>query len=347
MRIPIYSGNRLIGTYAFGPKLSGDPYTQEDRRLLRTFGRNADVALTKADMHQELRAYSERLEERVQERTRHLQEIQSRQREFFDDISHALQTPVTVLKSGMEGLARVAQVPGSRAEASMNASIEDHSRLIASLLKLARLDGDMRASEALVDISAAAGRVAEYVATIADVSGICLVSDIQPDIHVMGDVHQLEEVLTNILSNALKYTASRKIQQVSISAAARDGEAAIEIRDTGIGIPPAQTARIFERFYRTGAKAQGYGLGLAIAKRIVERHRGSIRIESELYVGTSVLITLPPRITRRGSVMNTSFISISASSMNRSSFAWSALYGASGRTKDLSDFSSISAPSRT
>ena len=113
---------------------------------------------------------------------------------------------------------------------------------------------------------------------------------------VLGDANRLEQVVNNLLDNAVKYTPAGG--QVELSAAAGPEVVAISVRDTGPGIPREDQARVFERFYR-GDRARasdgGSGLGLAISREIVQAHGGRIQVESQVGRGTTMTILLPVR----------------------------------------------------
>ena len=114
---------------------------------------------------------------------------------------------------------------------------------------------------------------------------------------VTGDRDQIERVLTNLISNAIKYTPDGGV--IEVFAGHLYNELYVKVKDNGIGIPKKDIARIFERFYRVDKArtraAGGTGLGLAIAKEIVEAHGGKIQITSELHEGTEVMLTLPAK----------------------------------------------------
>lgn len=114
-----------------------------------------------------------------------------------------------------------------------------------------------------------------------------------PDILVFADQRYARQVLTNLLSNASKYSPDREV--VTVEVEAHDGHVRFAVRDRGQGIPAEQQAGLFERFYRARADTRepGIGLGLAIAKGIIDAHGGSIGVESEIGVGTTVWFTLP------------------------------------------------------
>ena len=106
----------------------------------------------------------------------------------------------------------------------------------------------------------------------------------------ISDPVRIREVLTNLLSNALRYTAAGS--SVTVSVRERDGSAAVMVRDAGEGMSPEEVARAFDRFYK-GSRSRGSGLGLAIARSIVTSHGGDIKASSEPGKGTTIEFTLP------------------------------------------------------
>ena len=146
-----------------------------------------------------------------------------------------------------------------------------------------------------IDIAAIVEHSVETGTPVATARGITLVSSAVPMSPVAADPVRLGQVIDNLISNALKFTPAGG--RVELRATKRNGRARIEIADTGMGISPAEQERLFERFYRT-AQAQtdavpGVGLGLSIAKAIVEAHGGTISCESVEGAGTTFAIELP------------------------------------------------------
>ncbi len=301
VEIHIRSDSRMIGTYILGPRRSGDSYGEIDHSLMKTFASHARVSFEKAELYQKLRDHKENLEVRVDERTKHLHELQIRQREFFDDISHALQTPLTVVRGGLELLKKNLHSGDIRTHTIVNTSVEDLSRLISSILQLARIESYSSESQmSLVDLTSIILRTSEYVRIIAEASDISLSLEIDSlPLFIRGDEKQIEEMCTNLLSNAVKYTSKSKIRRISISLLLHDGNAILCITDTGIGMTHNQLEKVFDRFYRaseTKPIKEGFGLGLAITKRIIERHNGNIRYSSTFGEGTTVTVSLPAEL---------------------------------------------------
>jgi signal transduction histidine kinase len=126
-------------------------------------------------------------------------------------------------------------------------------------------------------------------------AGVDLAAEVPPELTVTGDPQRLGQVVDHLVSNALKYTESGGLAQVS--AAADDERVVIRVRDTGIGIRPEDQAHLFTRFFRTRDAThraiRGIGLGLSITKAIVESHGGQIELESEPGRGSEFRVVLP------------------------------------------------------
>ncbi|MDB5237246.1 MAG: sensor histidine kinase [Parcubacteria group bacterium] len=292
--IAICSENGPIGELLLWAKRSGDPYTKEDKALLRTFASQASIALEKAELYEQLKEHSETLEGKVQDRTQHLESLRASQREFMDDISHALQTPLTVLTSAMEVVGKDLPPEQNHHIRLAERSVGELSRLVQNLLVLARIDAmpDERAGTSF-DLASLTERLIEYVGVICANKGIILTSAIEPGLSVIGNKMQIEEALTNILANSVRYTAGCLHPSIHVELArSTSGFVCLSVKDTGVGISEEKLPHIFERFYRA-QDTQGSGIGLAITKRIVERHNGRIEVASAPGNGTTMIVYLP------------------------------------------------------
>jgi signal transduction histidine kinase len=282
-------------TFVIGKRKSGDAYSREDILFLHTFANNAAIAFEKAELHQKLQEYSTNLETKVAERTFHLKQLQESQRVFFNDISHALQTPLTVLSSGVERL-KTQSFNNQHLYNAIEQANSDISRLIRSILKLARVDAQVPGDEMnILDLAHLIRKLVEYVSVIAEAHDITVQTECDFSCFINGNEDQLEEVFTNILSNAVKYTEGCPARELFIKISQGLEMHTVSITDTGIGMTAEQAKMVFERYYRTNTSQnrEGYGLGLAITKRIVEKHNGVIAIESQLGKGTRVLVSIP------------------------------------------------------
>lgn len=297
---PIRLGQKVLGVIVLEAKMSGDPYRDEDVELLTTFSYQAAVALEKARLFEKLKNYSGVLEDRVMERTAELERLREDERQMMIDISHRLQTPLTVVKSKLDFLKRQKNL--SEHLAGFERSIDDISKFIYDLLSLARIGIKKKDFPAgPVDLSGLLRGLVEYFEVMAGERGIRFVSEIESGVFVAGDKEHLEELVMNLVSNAFKYLDAGRDRQVDIFLRRARSRALLEVADSGRGIAPEDLEKIFERFYRgkqdSDDSASGTGLGLAIAKRIVENHGGTIVIESEPGRGTKVTVTIPIRDT--------------------------------------------------
>lgn len=219
------------------------------------------------------------------------------QRRFTSDASHELRTPVTAISGHASYLLRRTN-PGGQERESLNIIRSESERLttlITSLLELARSDsGALTLRRAPIFSSLFLGEIARELAPLA-VSQDAALRATGPDIAFEGDPDRLKQVIINLVGNALK--AGARTVTLESSAQEEGREVRLSVRDDGPGIAPEHLARLFDRFYRVedsrSRDAGGAGLGLAIAKGIVDAHGGRIWLESELGAGTVAHVQLP------------------------------------------------------
>jgi heavy metal sensor kinase len=228
-----------------------------------------------------------------------LQDAFEQLRRFTADASHELRTPLTAMRSvGEVALQRSANAAEYREViGSMLEEVDRLTRLVENLLTLTRGEsGRIPLSSALVDLSDLTATVSESLHVLAEEKHQSLEVETVSPVRVRCDPAILRQGLINVLHNAIKYTPSGGTIRL-VTQHAKSGEAVIEVKDTGPGIPAADRQRIFERFYRVDAgrsrEAGGVGLGLAIARWAVEANGGRIEIESEEGHGALFRIVLP------------------------------------------------------
>lgn len=296
VRIPIKSNKKKIGMLFLGQKRSGDGYTHEDISLLNTFCSQAGVALEKANLYAKVKEYADTLELKVEERTEEIRRLQKEQESMMLEVSHGLQTPLTIMKGELFFLRK--QGYATETIDTLDTSINRISLFIKKLLGLYRLEasssrvdyGDV-SLESVVEnvVTSFAGEVREGEVELSTV--------ITKDSVIQGNADELEEVLSNLLSNAVKYTDRERKNTICITLAQDNIGAVLTVSDTGIGIKDEYVGSLFKKFYRvkdeTTKGVSGTGLGLVICKKIIEMHRGTIRVESEFGKGSSFIITLP------------------------------------------------------
>jgi signal transduction histidine kinase/CHASE3 domain sensor protein len=231
-----------------------------------------------------------------------LRELDQAKADFIATVSHELRTPLTSINGYLEMLqdGEGGQLP-EPATAMLNIIDRNATRLrnlIEDLLTQSRIDaGRLRLELATVQLRPLLQTVLTAMAPLASASDVKLeLTGSQDDLNVQADAQQLEQVFTNLVSNALKFTPPGGSVLVTLSPADDDG-VLIEVRDTGMGIPPGESPNLFTRFFRASNAAEaalpGTGLGLAIVQEIVHRHGGAVDIESELGVGTTLTVWLP------------------------------------------------------
>lgn len=213
---------------------------------------------------------------------------------FFENAAHEFRTPLAVINSSAYLISRFDD-PERRTQKAeqITAQVQRITRLVDSLLLMTRLESNGTLASNLVDLGeilqSVCGR-AESICT----SGHDLRYDIAPDLpSISGDVNYLDDALQQIIDNACRFTPDGG--EIEVKAANNGACIYIEIRDSGPGIPQEMLPHIFETFWRQDAahSTPGFGLGLPIAQRIVERHGGKISVESEVGQGTTVHISLP------------------------------------------------------
>jgi len=248
----------------------------------------------------ELAAQFNLMAAQLQESVEFIRRDRDRSRDFLADVSHELRTPLAALRTFNE-LLREGAVNDPEATAefleSSGQQIERLDWLAQNLLELSKLDSglvllDLRPD----DLRACVESAVEQAEAAARRRGVRLRLHL-PDqpVRIRHDPQRIGQVVSNLVGNALKFTPRSGAVDVELRPET-DG-AQIEVRDTGVGIAPAELPRIFERFFRGSsaneARSSGSGLGLSIVKSIVDMHGGRIAVESRLGDGTTFVVTLP------------------------------------------------------
>ncbi len=221
------------------------------------------------------------------------------QADFVSHVSHQLKTPLSVLSVVTETLTLDrARSPEKLARylAIVRSEAARLSALVEHILQFARLEGGRRPYEVeSVDLGVLVRETVKAFSKRPGVDGFTIALEAGDEaLTVAADPAALEQVLVNLLDNAVKY--SDRDKQITVRLARTAAEAIVEVADRGIGIPPEEVGRIFERFYRgAGARLnrKGFGLGLAIAQEHVRAHRGRLEVESAPGAGSLFRVRLP------------------------------------------------------
>jgi signal transduction histidine kinase len=294
LAIPILLEGNEVATIFLGGKRSGDPYTESDMQLLNTFAYQAATALSRARLYEEVRQLAGELSAKVEERTEELRKAHESQRQIMIDISHNLQTPLTVFQMKIEALKQLFK--NDPEILNFEHSLANLSRFIYDLLSLAKLEQIQDETQVPFSLSELLDEICEEVTIIANTYDISVTSKIETGCNIRGNKERVREALLNIVSNSIKYMRADGERKIHLSLSTQSGCSTVTIADTGAGIPEDEVLRIFERFYRgrsVDKKKEGTGLGLAIVKRIVEAHGGTVSVESRLSAGTTVRIGFP------------------------------------------------------
>jgi len=228
-----------------------------------------------------------------------IEAVLEEQKRFIGDASHELRTPLTALKSMLEVSLRDKKITLPEAKSIISDSLEETDKLTSlsnSLLELARLNGDtkklVREKLLVKDLVADSFKQITLRAQAKNISITSRTNSTQ----VFGNREKLVETLIILLDNALKYSPSGS--QINISAQTIKNTALIKVSDHGAGISSSDLPHIFERFYRADIarsknNKDGFGLGLSIAQKIIEEHKGKIEVKSKLGQGSEFKVTLP------------------------------------------------------
>ena len=237
----------------------------------------------------------------------HMEQAVQMRRDFVANVSHELRTPLTALMGFIETLRGAARDDASARDrflAIMEGEALRMNRLVGDLLSLNRVESDERVRpRERVNLTQTLEDTLHSLRPLAEEADVVLnLSAPEAEVHVTGDPDQLRQVFTNLVENAIKYGGSGGRVDLRLSASERDpavraAAARVQVIDKGPGIDPVHLPRLTERFYRAdnhrSRQLGGTGLGLAIVKHIVNRHRGRLRVESQLGQGAVFTVILP------------------------------------------------------
>lgn len=280
MTVPMRVQETTIGAITFVGAESGRRYTQADLAMAEELASRAALAVENARLYTEA------------------QRAIAIRDEFMSLASHELKTPVTSLKMYTQVLQRRAERRGDTdltdRFVKMDRQIDKLTGLINDLLNVARIEGGrLEYLDESFDLNAVVREAVDAVQATTDKHRITVEGRI--DTPIWGDAERIGQVVTNLLTNAVKY--SPQANRVIVRLAREDGGASISVQDFGIGIDEEQQQQIFDQFYRVSDPSEktypGLGLGLYIASEIVKRHGGTLHVQSAKDDGATFTIILP------------------------------------------------------
>ncbi len=271
--VPLIANGQPVGVLEAINKREG-AFTDADEEILTALAAHAAVAIQNARLFQ--------------------------QSDLIAELVHEIRTPLGAILAASQ-LLRMPQISEEQRQRTIE-TIEQQARylneLTTTFLDMARLEsGRVRFERNRIDVGALLQEVARMFAAEAQKRGIQMEINIPENLQpLVADRAKIKQVLINLVSNALKY--NRPHGKVRLAAYHEDGHISITVSDTGPGIAPQHLKHLFGKFYRVPGsekQARGTGLGLYICKRIVEAHRGEMRVKSTLGQGTTFIVTLPLR----------------------------------------------------
>jgi signal transduction histidine kinase len=279
MAVPLEMRGQTLGVLVFGSSTPSHVYGQDDLRLAKALADRAAVAIENARLYR-ASVQATRLRDQV-----------------LGVVAHDLRNPLSAILLQAGALQRQGTEPERRSQKPREAiydAVNRMDRLIQDLLDVAVLEsGQLKIQPARLSARELIVGAVDVQRPLAASSSLELRVDVDPDVpDVWGDRDRLLQVLDNLIGNAIKFTAAGG--RVAAGAASRDQEVLFWVADTGSGIAREDLPRVFDRFWQaTRPGRQGAGLGLPIAKGIVNAHGGRIWVESTPGEGTTLLFTIP------------------------------------------------------
>jgi signal transduction histidine kinase len=281
--VPLLARGHALGVLTFFTSHSGRRFTQVELEVLEELARRAAMSVENARLY------------------RDAQEAIRQRDEFLSIASHELKTPLTPLNLKLQLLDREAR---RHPDSPFRKAVEDYvtvgsrqvkklNELVSDLLDVARISGDrLRLELEEVDLGTLTREIVGRYESEAARVGSTLVLEAPPSVVGSWDRLRLEQVITNLVDNAIKYGAGRPVR---LQLDADAGQATLRVKDEGIGIAPEFLMRVFERFERAVSDRHygGLGLGLYITRTIVEAMGGSIQVASTLGAGATFTVVLP------------------------------------------------------
>ncbi len=287
----------ILGSSLFGWFLAGraiEPVNSVARSAQRITSSNLHTQIPLRNAGDELDNLIETFNRMIERLNLSFEQI----RQFSTDVSHELRTPITAIRGQLEVALFTAVSAEDFRNATVNAmqDVERLSSIVRALLLLSQAEsGQLALQTQPLDLAASVEDIVDQFQIPAEEVRIALSAKISGECMIRADRVQIERLLANLVSNALKYTPEGG--QVRVLVEASENRAALIVEDNGLGIPADQLPHIFDRFYRVRSREtntkQGLGLGLSFVAWIVKAHHGTIEVDSNVGKGTRFIVTLP------------------------------------------------------
>jgi signal transduction histidine kinase len=298
LAVPLMRKGEAVGAIAIGRQDPGG-FPEAFVSLLKTFADQAVIAIENARLFREIQEKSFQLEVA----NRQLEVANKHKSDFLANMSHELRTPLNAIIGFSEVM--IEQMFGELNEKQLEYQKDIHASgkhllsLINDILDLSKIEaGRMELELSQFDLPTAVSNAVTLIRERAQRHGIALGVEVDPRLgDFQADERKVKQILLNLLSNAVKFTPDGG--RVDVSAKLDTDKVEIAVKDTGVGIAPADQASLFEEFKQFGndrsRKAEGTGLGLALTRRLVELHGGQILVDSAVGQGSTFRVLLPVR----------------------------------------------------
>lgn len=287
LAVPLGAGAECLGFLVLSRRAQDPPWSPVETGSALQIGYDLGAALMTV-----------RALERERSLVRELQQLDDYRTQLIATLSHELRTPLTVISGNLELLGDLDLGDAARPyQAAMTRGTTRMTKVVEDLLLLARVsDPQHPLLRVPVDLCTVTAAVVDLVGSAATGKGLTLQVQCEDDaLVVLGDPAELDRLLSNLVSNAVKYTAAGGT--VTITLSQHDGAVTIGVADDGLGISEEDQVGLFRPFFRTtnpdAMREPGTGLGLAIVATIADRHHGEVRVRSRLGAGTTFTVTLP------------------------------------------------------
>ncbi len=294
--LPLNTGQKVIGVLYVGDFTPG-VFESSHIKLLSVITDQLVIAIVKSTLYESLQRKIESYEKKIGE----LEKVNQLKLEYVSHVSHELRTPLTSIKAYVETISEHADDPTFKEKRAflgiVGKETERLIRVVNDILSVTNIEfGDRPLDRRPLDLRDVVDQVQSAMNPKLKDKNMTLEVDLPSDVpKIDGDRDLVVQVFINLVANAVKYSPDGRT--IRIRGSEQPVNVQISIEDQGIGIPPASLGRIFERYYRVKSEKSrmddGVGLGLAIVKNIIERHGGTIRVESEENVGSKFIFTLP------------------------------------------------------